>query len=96
MKKCLTLLSTEVGVGIAEDETNGREEVTFAGPIAADDDIVFGRKGLNDRLVLVAIVGDVLEEGHPQCLALAVPVHVPLEALDDDLLDVHVGRHATR
>lgn len=96
MKKCLALLSAEMSVGIAEDETNGREEVTLARPIAADDDIVFGRKGLNDRLVLVAIVENVLGKMHPRYPVLAVPVHVPLEALDDDLLDVHVGRHATR
>lgn len=56
MQQSLTLLSAEMGVGIAEDEANGRKEVTLSRTIATDDDIVLGRKGLDDRLVLVAVV----------------------------------------
>lgn len=54
MQEGLTLFSAEVSVGIAQDKANGREEITLAGPIAPNDDIVFGRKWLNDSLVLVA------------------------------------------
>lgn len=54
MQKGLSLLSPEVCVGIAEDETDGREEITFAGTIATNDHIVLGRKRLDDRLVLIA------------------------------------------
>jgi hypothetical protein len=43
-----------MGVGIAQDKANGREEVTLARSIAADNDIVFGRKWLDNGLVLVA------------------------------------------
>lgn len=55
MKKSLSLLSPEVSVGITEDETNRGEEVTLARTIAANDDIVFRGKGLDNCLVLVAI-----------------------------------------
>lgn len=55
MKKSLSLLSTEVSVGITEDEPNRREEVTLARTIAANDDIVFWRERLDDCLVLVAV-----------------------------------------
>lgn len=55
MKKGLSLLSTEVGVGITEDEPNRGEEVTLARTIAANNDIVFRRKRLDDCLVLVAM-----------------------------------------
>jgi hypothetical protein len=54
MKESLSLLSAEVGVGIAEDETNGRKEITFSGTVAANDHIMLGRKRFNDRLILVA------------------------------------------
>lgn len=40
---------------IVEDETDGGEEVGFSGAIAADDDVVFAREGLDDCLVLVAV-----------------------------------------
>lgn len=56
MQQSLALFSTEVGVGIAQDESNRGEEVTLAGTIATDDNIVLWRKGLNDRLVLVAVI----------------------------------------
>lgn len=54
MKESLSLFPAKMGVGIAEDETNRREEITLARTIAADDDIVFWREGLDDRLILVA------------------------------------------
>lgn len=56
MQQSLTLFSAEVGVGIAQDESNRGKEVTLAGTIATDDNIVLWRKGLNDRLVLVAVI----------------------------------------
>jgi hypothetical protein len=54
VQESLTLFSAEMSVGITKDKTNGCEEVTLAGAIAADNDIVFGGKWLDDRLVLVA------------------------------------------
>ena len=55
MKKSLSLFATHVSVGIAEDESNGREEVAFARTIAADNDIVLGGERFDDRLILVAV-----------------------------------------
>ena len=55
MKKGLSFLSTQMGVGIAEDEANGREEVTLSGTIATNDNIVFRREGLDHGLVFVAV-----------------------------------------
>jgi hypothetical protein len=43
-----------MSVGIAQDEANGREEVTLPGTIAADNDVVFGGEWLDDRLIFVA------------------------------------------
>ena len=43
-----------MSVGIAENEANGREEVTLPGTIAADNDVVFGGEWLDDRLIFVA------------------------------------------
>lgn len=43
-----------MSVGIAEDEANGREEVTLPGTIAADNDVVFWGEWLDDRLIFVA------------------------------------------
>ena len=54
MQKSLALLPTEMSVGIAEDEADGREEVTLPGTIAADNDVVFGGEWLNNRLIFVA------------------------------------------
>ena len=45
-----------MGVGIAEDETNGRKEVAFTGTIATNDDIMLRGEGLNHGLILVAIM----------------------------------------
>lgn len=56
MKKSLSFLSTEVSIGIAQNESNGGEEVTLAGTITADDDIVFWGEWFDDSLVLIAEV----------------------------------------
>lgn len=56
MQQSLTLLSAEVSVRIAQDEPNRSKEITLPRTIATNDNIVLGRKGLNDRLVLVAVV----------------------------------------
>lgn len=53
----MAFLPAEMSVGIAEDEANGREEVTLSGTIAADNDVVFGGEWLNDRLIFVAEFG---------------------------------------
>lgn len=56
MKKRLALFSTQVRVGITENEADGGEEVTLAGSVATHDHIVFRRERFNDCLVLVAVV----------------------------------------
>lgn len=55
MQQPLSLFAGHLGVGIAEDEPDGCEEVTLAGAIASDDNVCAGGEGLNDRLVLVAV-----------------------------------------
>ena len=40
MKKSLSFFTSKVCICVTKDETNRREEVTFAGTIATDDDIV--------------------------------------------------------
>lgn len=96
VKKSLALLSAQVCVRIAENETNGGEEVTFAGTIAADNDIVFGRKGLDDGLILVAAINSNLVMCSIGRLSESLVGNIPLEALDDNLLDIHLGERATR
>jgi hypothetical protein len=49
------LLSAEVGVGIAQDKSDGSEEVALAGAISSNDDIGTRRERLNDCLILIAI-----------------------------------------
>ena len=76
-------------IGIAEDETNGREEITFAGTIATHDHIVLGRKRLNNRLILVTI--DILAiSNRTQKRSELATCDSPFEALDDNLLNVHL------
>lgn len=85
-----------MSIGITEDEPNGREEVTLPRSIAADDDIVFGREGLNDRLVLVA--GE-LKRLISSSLLTAIQCawdDSPLKALDNNLLDIHLDRHTRK
>lgn len=55
MKKSLSLLATHLRVCIAQNEPNSGEKVTLARTVTANDDIVFGREGFNDRLVLVTM-----------------------------------------
>lgn len=55
MKESLSLFSAHMGVGIAKDKTDSSEEVAFPGSIATDDDIVLGREGLDNCLILIAI-----------------------------------------
>lgn len=86
MQKSLALLPTEVGVGITEDKPNRRKEVTLSRTIAADDDIVFRREGLDDCLILVTIG---IQVSGFIVVRLMVDVHIPLKALDDNLLDIH-------
>ena len=56
MEKSLALLAAEVEGFIAQDEAHGGEEVALARAIAANDDVTFGREGLDLHLVLVAVV----------------------------------------
>lgn len=55
MEKSLTLLAAHLCVCIAQHETNGGKKVALARTVTADDDIVFGREGFNDSLVLVTM-----------------------------------------
>ena len=41
-------------IGVTEDKSNGGEEVTLAGAIAAYNDVVFRRERLDDSLILIA------------------------------------------
>lgn len=82
VEESLALFAPHLGVGIAEDEANRGEEVTLARTVATDDDVVLGREGLNDRLVLVAA------EQSARCCG-SLPTDAPLEALDNNLFDVH-------
>lgn len=55
MKESLSLFSAHMSVGIAKDETDSSEEVAFPGSIATNNDIVLGREGLDNRLILIAV-----------------------------------------
>lgn len=57
VKKGASLFPSHLCVGIAEDESNGSEEITLPRTIAPYDDIMPGREGFDDGLVLVAIGG---------------------------------------
>lgn len=63
MEKTLPLLTAHLGIGIAENEADGCEEVTFTGTIAADDDVGLWRKGLDDGLFLVATMKELATWG---------------------------------
>ena len=41
MKKSLSFLSAQVSIRITQHKPNGREEVTLARTISADNDVVF-------------------------------------------------------
>lgn len=85
-----------MGVGIAEYEPNGREEVTFAGTIAADDDIVFGGEWLDDRLILVAVVTVELVEPFGHLLVNSVCCTYLLKPWMMICLTYILGTRATR
>lgn len=54
MQKCAPLFTAHLGVSVAEHEAYCRKEVTFPRAIAANDDIMLRRKGLNYCLVFIA------------------------------------------
>jgi hypothetical protein len=58
MQQSLSLLSSHLGVGIAEHKTDGGEEIALPGAVATNDNIVLGREGLDDGLVFVAVFSD--------------------------------------
>ena len=71
MEQSLSLLPSHLCVGIAENETNGGEEVGLSGTIATDNDIKAGREGFDDGLVLVGLeaLDDYLLDMHCEALA---------------------------
>lgn len=91
MKQSLSLLPAKMGIGIAQDEANGCKEVTLAGTIATDDHIVFRGEGLDDRLVLVAEdMKDLVATFQVSPKARSEKSDIPFEALNDNLLDIHL------
>ena len=84
MEQSIPLLSAHLGICISKHEADRSKEVTLAGPIMTNNHIVLGRKGFNDRLLLVT-----------NLLSAATKIATrgkqsPFESLDDDLLDMHV------
>jgi len=88
VEESLALFATHLGIGIAEDEADGGEEVTLARAISADNNIGARRERLENGLVLIAAL----------VLACARPRRskekdgascAPFKALDDNLLDIH-------
>ena len=55
VKQCISLFTTHLCICVTKYESNRSEEVAFAGPIAPYNNIMLGREGLNDRLLLVAV-----------------------------------------
>lgn len=55
MQKSLPLLATKLCICITQDESDCREEITFARTITSNNDIVLWRKGLDDGLVFVTV-----------------------------------------
>lgn len=84
----MSLFPPHLSVGITEYESNSGEEITLARSIATDDHIVFWRERFNNRLFTITI--DVsLARDHGLSLR-----RIPLESLDNDLLDMHTGQIA--
>lgn len=83
MNESLTLFATHLRIRIAEDETNGGEEVTLARTIATHDYIEFGGEGVDNGLILVAAIEVRPSQMCEGCVCL------PFEALDGDLFDMH-------
>ena len=55
MEECASFLSPHLSVCIAKHETDGGKEVALSWAIASNDDIMLGRKWLDNSLILVAI-----------------------------------------
>jgi len=91
MEESLSFLSAQMGIGITQHEPNGREEITFARTIAADNDIVFRWEGFDDGLILVAVISNRLAEYPGRAPRRPKLSRIPFKALDDDLLDIHLG-----
>ena len=85
MKESLALLATHLRICIAEDESNGGEEIAFAGSIATDDHIVAGRERFYHSLVLVAV------EPLACDFTLLRGDILPFEPLYNDLFDIHLA-----
>ena len=54
MKKCLSLFSSHLSIGIAEDELYGLEEITLSRAIAPNNDVVLWRERFGNGLILIA------------------------------------------
>ena len=104
MEKSLPLLAAHVGVGIAEYESDGGKKITFPGAVAPDDNIGSRGERFYDCLVFVTMSWEVLLANprhttwtlwkYAMCEVLLVGLGVPFEALDDDLLDMHLCDNA--
>ena len=84
MEQSLALLPSHLRVRIAEYESNGGEEVALSGTIATDNHIALWRERFDDGLFLVTGASLAIIRDH------FVPYAIPLEPLDDDLLDMHL------
>ena len=86
MQQSLSFLPSHLSVGVTEYESNSGEEITLARSIATDDHIVFWREWFNDRLFTIAMDVSLAR-------ILFLPLRrIPLESLDNDLLDMHTGQ----
>jgi len=85
MEQGIALLPAHLSVCIAEDESDGCKEVALPRTIAPNDDIMLGRKRLNDCLLLVTVLVSVWT-----AIELGAFTTLPLESLNDDLFDVHL------
>lgn len=83
VQQSLSLFATHHTVCIAEDEADGSEEVTLPRTIATNNDIGSGGERLDFSLVLITTKS--------QNISKLINAHLPLEALDNNLLDVHLA-----
>ena len=81
----MSIFTTHLTVCVAEDEAHSGEEIALAGAISTDDDIVLGRKGVYNRLGLVA--SDYVSDSTTIATDKSSE---PFEALYRDLFDVHL------
>jgi hypothetical protein len=87
VQKRLSLLAAHARVCITEYKSNCGEKITLAGAIAADNNIVLRGERFNDGLFLVTIDASGFAVTHHSGL-------LPLEALNNNLFDMHVLRLA--